>query len=305
MRIAVSGASGLIGSGLCERLAAAGHEVLKLVRRNTDEPRHIAWDPEAGTMDPGPLERLDAVVHLAGEPIAAGRWNAARKARIRDSRGRGTRLLCDTLARLQAPPRALICASAIGIYGDRGDTLLDESSPPGEGFLADVCREWEAAADPARDAGIRTVHVRIGIVLSREGGALGKMLTPFRLGLGGIVGSGRQYWSWIALDDLVSAIVFAIETEELSGPVNGTAPNPVTNREFTRILGRVLRRPTIFPLPAFAARLALGEMADELLLGSQKVIPAQLQKAGFRFAYPDLQPALEHLLRRQSRSSHT
>ena len=226
------------------------------------------------------------------------RWNAAQKTRIRDSRTQGTRLLCEALAGLENPPAVFVCASAIGYYGDRGDETLDESSNAGDGFLADVCREWEAACEPARAKGIRVVNLRTGVVLSPCGGALQKMLLPFKLGVGGVVGDGKQHWSWIAIDDLIGAIHHALTHEELSGPVNVVAPHPATNRQFTKVLGKVLRRPTIFPLPAFAARLVLGEMADSLLLASARVLPKQLQETGFDFRFADLEDALRHLLGR-------
>jgi len=242
-------------------------------------------------------EEPDAVVHLAGENIAAGRWTERQKARIRDSRVKGTRLLCDLLARYSPPPKALVCASAVGYYGDRGDEILKEESASGSDFLSDVCGEWEAATQTAVERGIRVVNLRIGVVLSPLGGALAKMLTPFKLGAGGVIGSGRQYMSWIALDDAVRAFHFALTNQSLHGPVNAVAPNAVTNRDFTRTLGRVLSRPTVFPMPAFAARLAFGEMADALLLASTRVQPARLLAGGFTFRYPDLEGALRHLLR--------
>lgn len=297
MRVVISGASGLVGRALLGRLRERQHDVARLARgpgpRAADE---IAWDPVAGTIDAARLEGCEAVVHLAGENIAAGRWNCRRKGLIRDSRVRGTRLLAEALSRLQARPRALVCASAIGYYGDRGDELLDESAAPGVGFLADVCREWESAAESAAERGVRVVRLRFGVILSGQGGALAKMLLPFRLGLGGKVGSGRQYLSWIALDDAVGAICHALEAGELRGAVNAVSPDPVTNYEFTKTLGRVLRRPTIFPIPALVARLALGEMADELLLASARVQPRKLLESGYRFAYPTLESALRHVL---------
>jgi hypothetical protein len=247
-------------------------------------------------MDTARLEGLDAVVHLAGENIATGRWTAEKKAKIRDSRVRSTRLLCDTLAGLKQPPKVLACASATGYYGDRGDELLTEESASGTGFLAGVCREWEAAATPAAQKGIRVVHLRFGMVLSGAGGALAKLLPPFRMGLGGALGTGRQYISWIALDDLLGVIAHALTTEALQGPVNAVAPNPVTNKEFTRTLGRTLGRFTLFSMPAAAARLAFGEMADEVLLASQRVQPARLLATEYRFRYPELEGALRHLL---------
>jgi uncharacterized protein (TIGR01777 family) len=296
MRILVTGSSGLVGSALVPSLTAAGHQVERLVRKANAGAGEVRWNPDAGQIDRERLEDLDAVFHLAGESIASGRWTKAKKERIRDSRVQATRLLSAALAERQRPPQTLVCASAIGFYGDRGDEWLDESSPPGRGFLADVCREWEAAADPARQKGIRVVHTRIGVVLSAAGGALAVMLTPFKLGVGGVVGSGRQFMSWIALDELIAAFHHVLNHGALHGPVNCTAPNPVTNREFTKTLGRVLGRPTCFPLPAFAARLALGEMADELLLSSTRVTPRRLQDSGYQFQFPDLEGALRHVL---------
>jgi uncharacterized protein (TIGR01777 family) len=239
---------------------------------------------------------MEAVVHLAGENIASGRWTAARKARIRSSRVMGTRTLCETLARLSQPPKVLVSASAIGYYGDRGAEPLWENSAFGTGFLAEVCRAWEEATQPAVQKGIRVVLLRIGIVLSPAGGALAKMLIPFQLGLGGVIGSGNQYMSWIALDDVAGVIAHALVTDTLQGPVNAVAPYPVTNREFTKTLGRVLRRPTVFPLPGFAARLAFGEMADALLLASTRVEPKRLLATQYVFRYPELEDALRHLL---------
>ncbi len=223
-------------------------------------------------------------------------WTPAVKARIRDSRVNGTRLLCEALARLSNPPRVLVCASAIGYYGDRGDEVLDEASSPGSGFLPEVCQEWEAATEPARAAGIRVVNLRFGVILSPSGGALAKMLTPFKLGAGGRIGDGRQWMSWIALDDVIDAIAYALNTESLAGPANCVAPQPVTNLEFTKTLGRVLHRPTIFPMPAVAARIAFGEMADALLLASARVLPKELSAAGYPFRYPQLEGALRHML---------
>jgi uncharacterized protein (TIGR01777 family) len=293
MVIVITGSTGLVGSALVKALEASGHLVRRLVRGEVRDSDHeIRWDPVAGTIDAAELEGIDAVVHLAGENLAAKRWNAAVKRKILDSRVDGTQLLAETLARLSSKPDTFISASAIGYYGHRGQETVNESSAAGTGLLADVCRAWEAAAEPARTAGIRVVNLRIGVVISGDGGALSKMLTPFKLGLGGVIGSGQQVWSWIALDDLVNAIVFALENKSLSGPVNAVAPGAVTNREFTKTLGSVLGRPTIFPMPAFAARLALGEMADEMLLSGARVEPAKLQAAGFSFAYPQLEPAL-------------
>ena len=298
MQIAVSGSSGLIGSALVSVLTAGGHRVFRLVRGIAPGADSIRWDPGVGVRDVALAEGLDAGVHLAGENIGAGRWTARRKAEIRQSRIEGTRRLSESLARLARRPKALVSASAIGFYGDRGAEALNEDSPPGNDFLAQVCREWEKATAPAAKAGIRVVNLRFGVVLSPAGGALRKMLLPFRMGAGGRIGSGRQFMSWIALDDAVGAIRHALITESLAGPVNAVAPSPVTNTEFTRTLARVLRRPAIAPLPAFAARLAFGEMADALLLSSQRVLPTRLQASGYTFRFPDLEGALRHLLGR-------
>jgi len=296
MKVLVTGSTGLVGSALVPFLASGGHEVVRLVRgRLKPGVVEVPWDPQAGTIEAAKLEGLDAVVHLAGERIT-GRWTAAKKARIRSSRVQGTRLLAEALAGLKQPPKTLVCASAIGYYGNRGDEVLREDSPSGAGFLAEVCREWEAAARPAAEKGIRVVQLRIGVVLSPAGGALARMRTPFKLGLGGRIGNGKQYMSWIAIEDLTGAIHHALTNESLRGPVNAVAPRSVTNLEFTKTLGRVLGRPTLFPLPAFAARLAFGEMADELLLASTRVEPTKLVSSGYRFRAPELEGALRHLL---------
>jgi len=291
-RIAVSGSSGLVGTRLCAILRERGHTVLRLVRRPPSSADEIFWDPEAGRVDVAGLQGCDAVVHLAGENIAAGRWTADRKRRILESRVQGTRVLAEALASLRHPPSALLSASAIGYYGDRGSDPLDERSEHGAGFLCDVTHAWEAATTPAARARIRVVNLRIGVALASQGGALAKMLTPFRLGVGGVVGSGRQYMSWIALDDLVGAIHFALFTQTVRGPVNATAPRPVTNYEFAKTLGRVLRRPALVPLPSPMVRLRFGEMGEALLLGGARVVPATLQKEGFEFLYPELEGAL-------------
>lgn len=297
MRILVSGSTGLVGSALVPALAAGGHEVTRLARtRAAGSGRAIFWDPAAGTLDAASLEGFDAIVHLAGESIAAGRWTRAKKARIRDSRVGPTDLLARTIASLSRPPKVLLCASAVGCYGDRGDEVLTEDSPIGKDFLSRVCRDWEAAAAPASRKGARVVLHRFGVILSPAGGALAKMLPPFRLGAGGRLGSGRQFVSWIAIDDAVGAIAHALGAVGLSGPVNTVAPRPTTNDELTRALGRVLRRPTFAAMPAFAARLLFGEMADALLLSGQRVEPKRLLASGYRFRYPDLEPALRHLL---------
>jgi uncharacterized protein (TIGR01777 family) len=297
MRIAVSGSTGLVGSEVVTALSAAGHEVVRLVRHPTAPgEKSVRWDPEKGEVDAAGLEGLDAVVHLAGENIASGRWTPAKKASIRDSRVKGTRLLSVALAGLARPPKTLVCASAVGYYGDRGADVLTEESPPGAGYLPEVCRDWEAATEAAGRMGIRVVALRIGVVLSPGGGALSRMLPPFRLGLGGVIGNGRQYVSWVALDDLAGIVLHVLTREDLRGPVNAVAPVPVTNRELTDALGNVLSRPTLLPVPAFALRLALGEMADALLLASARVVPRRLEETGYRFRFPELSVALHHLL---------
>lgn len=296
MKILVSGSYGLIGSALVPALAVRGHDILRLVRMPTpSSPDHITWDPGTGRIEMSALQGIDAVVHLAGESIAAGRWTEAKKARIRESRVLGTRTIAEALARLRQRPSALVCASATGYYGDRGAEILVEDSAPGAGFLAEVVRAWEAAATPAREAGIRVVHLRSGVVLSRAGGALARLLPVFRLGLGGRLGSGRQFMPWIAIDDEVEAVVHALTRDDLRGPVNLSSPHPVTNQEFATTLGQVLRRPTLFAVPAAMLRLALGEVAGELL-ASQRVHPARLLGAGYAFRYLELGDALRHLL---------
>ena len=302
LHVAVTGANGLIGSALRRRLEVAGHRVSRLVRR-TAGPGEISWDPAAGTLNPAALEGTDAVVHLSGENVGA-RWTAARKARIRSSRVVSTRLLSETLAGLQRPPQVMVSASAVGIYGDRGDEVLTEDSPPGDpagDFLVSVTQEWEKAAEPARVEGIRVVHPRFGVVLSPAGGALRKMLLPFRLGLGARLGTGQQWMSWISIDDAVQAIDLALTDDGLQGPVNVTAPEPVTNRDFTHTLARVLSRPALFAAPESVLRLALGEMAQGTILSSARVVPARLLQAGHRFGYPDVESALRHVLRRDGR----
>lgn len=293
MKLLISGSTGLIGEALVAAAMGRGHEITRLSRGNAVTAPRVLWDPVTGEIPLRLLEGFDAVVHLAGESIAAGRWTAARKKRIRDSRIYGTANLVRALTSLERPPKIFLSASAIGFYGDRGDDVLAEDSVAGEGFLPSVCREWEAAADPLRAAGARVVHARFGIVLSRKGGALPRMLLPFRLGLGGPIGNGRQWWSWVALPDVVESLLHMLENGALAGPVNVTAPVAVTNREFTGTLGRVLRRPTLFPMPAFAARLALGEMASALLLASARVEPRRLAQSGFTFRFPDLGTALK------------
>jgi uncharacterized protein (TIGR01777 family) len=294
MKIAITGASGLIGSALGRELVAAGHDVVRLVRARAAGPGELEWDPENGLIDSAALVGIDAAVHLSGATIGR-RWSNRRKAEILDSRVSSTDLLAETLASLDPRPSVLVCAGPIGIYGDRGDEILTEESELGTGFLADVGRAWENACEPARAAGIRVVNLRAGIVLAREGGALARLITPFKLGLGGRIGSGRQWWSWVALDDVVGAIRFALETD-IAGPVNLVAPNPLTNTQFTKALGKALGRPTILPFPAFAAKAMFGEMADEALLSGQRVLPARLLDAGFPFEYPEIDPALARAL---------
>lgn len=298
MRILVSGSSGLVGSALIPSLTAAGHDVVRLVRsKSANRSKELAsWDPAKGQIDVSGLSDIDAVVHLAGESIASGRWNAERKARIRDSRIQGTRLLAETLAKLPAPPKVFVCASAIGFYGDRGDEVLSESSSPGTGFLADVCREWETACDPLQRSGTRVVNLRFGVVLSRQGGALKQMLLPFQMGAGGILGNGKQYMSVVSLKDAVGVIEFVLGNSGVAGPVNVVCPQPVTNYDYTKALGKVLHRPTIFPVPGFAARLAFGEMADALLLSSSRVVPDRLLAAGYQFRDPTVEAALRSAL---------
>jgi uncharacterized protein (TIGR01777 family) len=300
MRILISGATGFIGTPLCARLKAAGHETVRLTRQHPapGDTTVVHWHPLSGIIDAASLEGFDAIIHLAGESIASGRWTAAKKELLRESRVKGTHTLCAALEKLKQPPRALASASAIGYYGTRGSELLTEESPAGTGFLPELCRDWEQATAPAADRGVRVVNMRIGVVLGAGGGALAKMLLPFKLGGGGIIGDGQQYWSWIVLDDLVAAMEHIINTETLRGPVNLVAPNPVTNYAFTKTLGKVLHRPTLLPMPAFAARLALGEMADGLLLASARVAPRRLQDTGFTFQHPALEEALRGLLGR-------
>ncbi|MBV9210410.1 MAG: TIGR01777 family oxidoreductase [Acidobacteria bacterium] len=297
MKVLVTGSTGLVGSALLPLLKGRGHEVVRAVRRPTEKPSEVYWNPEGGEIDAASLSGIEAAINLAGENIAE-RWDEEKKRRIRESRVKGTRILSEALAQLEPRPRVLVSASAIGIYGNRGAEVLTEESSYGDDFLAEVCREWEAACAPARESGIRVVNPRIGIVLSKKGGALAKMLTPFQFGVGGKVGSGKQFMSWVALDDVAGIIVYALENEALSGAVNTVAPTPVTNYEFTKTLGRVISRPTIFPIPAFGLKLAFGaEMAEGTLLSSARVEPARLKQAGYEFQYPTLEAALRHLLK--------
>lgn len=305
MRIAITGSSGLVGNALVPFLQGNGHEVLRLVRGTPRAPGEHQWRPDAGIADIDALGPLDAVIHLAGENVAGGRWTAAMKARIRSSRVGPTAALARSLAAASVRPQVLISASAIGYYGDRGADVLTEQSGPGEGFLPETCQAWEADADAARAAGIRVVHPRFGIILDARGGALGKMRLPFSLGLGGPIGSGTQYYSWVGMEDVLGALLFAVTHEALRGAVNVTSPNPVTNAEFTRTLGRVLRRPAVIPVPAFALRAAFGELADAELLSSKRVVPAALEQAGFSFRHPHLEDALRRALaeRRSARGA--
>ena len=299
MKVLVSGASGLVGSAIAEALRRDAHTVARLLRPESagrPEPTDVRWHEVSGDFDAAAAEGADAVVHLAGASIAAGRWNDARKRLIRSSRVEATRHLVSALAKLARPPRLFVCASASGYYGDRGDEELTEQSSPGNDFLATLARDWEAEAARAEQFGARTATLRFGLILSRRGGALPRMLRPFRLGLGGRLGSGKQWMSWVTLEEVVEIIRYALSNAAVRGPVNAVAPNPVRNAEFTAILGRVLRRPTIFPVPAFALRLGLGEMGDALLLGSQRILPRKLQQLGYSFQQSELEPALSALL---------
>jgi len=296
MKILVSGSSGLVGSALVPVLVARGDTVVRLVRTAAQaQEGTIVWEPAAGVLDQSSLEGFDGVVHLAGESIAQ-RWTDELKARIRDSRVKGTQLLSQTLSRLSSPPAVLVSASAIGYYGDRGDEFLLEESPPGRGFLADVCKSWEEASQPAAEKGIRVVKLRIGVVLSSKGGALAKMLPPFEMGFGGPLGSGKQYMSWISLEDIVGVIEAALSDERLKGPINAVAPNPVTNKQFSDSLGAVLKRPAVFPVPAFGIRLLFGEMADEVLLASQRGQPHRLSAIDYPFRHRTLEAGLRSAL---------
>ena len=297
MKILVSGSTGLIGSALTTVLTTRRDRVVRLVR---SPPRvggeAVLWDPVAGTVVGDDFEGMEAVVHLAGENIATSRWTEAQKERIRASRVDGTRLLSETLAQLQRPPQVLVCASAIGFYGDRGDEIMTEQAEAGDGFLPQVVAEWEAATMAARDRGIRVVCLRLGVIMSPVGGALSRMLLPFRLGLGGKVGNGKQYFSWVSLEDAVEVICFALKADSLQGPVNAVSPNPVTNREFTKTLGRSLMRPTLCWMPAWLVRTAMGEMGEELLLASTRVEPRKLLDAGYTYQHETLTAAFEHML---------
>jgi uncharacterized protein (TIGR01777 family) len=295
VKIAIAGASGLIGSALIPELEQDGHEIFRLVR-GTPRVNEIEWHPNQDSIDPQKLDDFDAIINLAGENVGDGRWTEDKKRKIHDSRVHGTHLISEAIAKLEKKPRVFLCASATGIYGDRGDETLDEQSESGGGFLAGVCREWEKATEPAHRAGVRVVNLRFGPILAREGGMLEKMLMPFKMGLGGKIGSGKQLISWVAIEDAVAVIRLALNDESMRGPLNVVSPRPVTNERFTKTLGDVLNRPTLMAMPAFAARLAFGEMADEMLLASQRVVPKRLNAVGFQFQYADLETTLRHYL---------
>jgi hypothetical protein len=291
MKIAVTGASGLIGSALVRALRAGGHDVLRLVRRTPSAPDEVQWDPERAEVDVAALRGLDGLVHLAGAGVGDRRWTAAYKQTIRSSRVDGTWVVADALTRLDPLPRVMVSGSAIGWYGDTGDRAVEEGAPAGDDFLAQVCVDWEAATRPAEAAGIRVAHARTGLVLDRAGGALQRLLPIFRLGGGGRLGSGRQYWSWITLEDEVRALTFLLEADGVAGPVNLTAPTPVTNAEVTRTLARVVRRPALLPVPSAALKVALGDFSDDIL-GSQRVLPGVLQRSGFAFRHQEIEQGL-------------
>ncbi len=291
-RIAISGASGLIGKQLCAYLTTAGHTVLQLVRRPSQDPLEVTWDPVAGTVDTAKLQGIDAVIHLAGENVGEGRWTAERKPRLLQSRVDGTRTLAKAMAQLDPKPKVLISASATGFYGDTGDAECTESSPTGTLYLSEICREWEAAAEPARQAGIRVVHPRIGAVVSAQGGMLAKLLLPFKMGGGGPVGSGQQYLPWIALEDVLGAMEWLLFRQDVQGPVNLVAPQQIRQVQFAQALGHALRRPALLPLPAAAVRLLFGQMGEEVLLAGQRVQPQRLQDLGFPWLYPQISQAL-------------
>lgn len=295
-RIAITGSTGLIGTALVRSLRADEHEVVRLVRHPARTGDEVEWDPKRQYVDVGGLAGCDAVVHLAGAGVGDHRWTQAYRKEIRDSRVLGTAAIAEAVASLDVPPRVLVCGSAIGYYGDTGDRAVDESAPPGDGFLPQVCVEWEEAAAAAQEAGVRTAFARTGLVVAREGGAWGRMFPLFKAGLGGRLGNGRQYWSFIALYDEIAALRHIIDTESLSGPVNLTAPDPVTNREATAAMGRVLHCPTLFSVPAPVLRIALGEFAGDVL-GSQRVLPSRLLESGFSFTFPDIDEAIRAALR--------
>ena len=299
MRVLITGASGLIGKALQKSFAEKGYEMLLASRSAPKDARYVQWNPDTGFADADleKLEGLDAVIHLAGESISAIRWSDEKKKAIRDSRVFGTRSVIEALDKLERKPKSFISGAAIGFYGDRGDDVMTESSPAGKTFLADISKEWEAESRQAEDLGIRTVLLRTGIVLSKDGGALATMMTPFKLGVGGVVGSGKQWMSWISLDDVVGIINFALENDSIRGAINVVAPNPVTNEEFTKTLGTVLYRPTFLPLPEFAVHMVFGEMGDALLLDSTRVVPKRLLDEGYEFKFTELKAALEHAVK--------
>lgn len=295
-RVAISGASGLVGGALRKRLEAEGVEVVAMVRSRDRDG--IYWSAERGELDEGALASVDAVVHLAGESLAAGRWTEAQKRRILESRVQGTGLIAGALATMERGPKTLICASAVGYYGDTGSQWVDEGSASGEGFLAEVCRAWEGACEPARGAGVRVVNARFGVITSSDGGALDKMMLPFKMGVGGPMGSGEQYMSWVALDDVVGALCWLLLESKIEGPVNVVSPNPVPNAAFAKALGHAMNRPAVVPTPGFALKVALGsEMAEEMLLKGQRVRPKRLEEGGYRFEHPELEEALRDAVR--------
>jgi len=297
MKVLITGASGFIGSALQRLLRENGHDLLLVSRSEPRDASWVQWSVEDGFTDPTKLEGIDAVIHLAGESISGLRWTDEKKKAIRNSRVLGTRNIVDTISELERRPSVLIAASAVGFYGDRGDEILTEKSKSGKTFLADVCREWEAESRRAEDSGVRTVLLRTGLVMSKEGGALGTMLLPFKMGLGGVIGDGKQWMSWISLDDHIRVITTALENENIRGAVNSVSPEPVTNEEFTKIMGEVLYRPTFIPVPEFAVHLMLGEMGEELLLNSERAVPKRLTDLGFEFKFPDLKKAIENAVK--------
>ena len=299
MKILITGASGLIGTALQKSFKEKGHEMILSGRKPSPEPDHITWDTEKGftAEDLKKLEGLDAIIHLAGEPIGDWRWTDDKKRRIKDSRVNGTRTIIEAISKLKNRPKTLISSSGVGYYGDRGDEVLNERGGVGDTFLAEVCRDWEAEARKAENYGVRVVLMRNGVVLSKDGGALATMMTPFSLGLGGVAGSGKQWLSWLSLDDMVAITNFVLENEDIEGAVNAVSPNPVTNEEFTKTLGEAIHRPTFLPLPKFAVDLIMGEMGDALLLDSARAVPKKLEDAGYEFKYPVLKPALENAVK--------
>jgi uncharacterized protein (TIGR01777 family) len=299
MKILITGASGLIGTALQKSFKENGYEMILAGRKPSTEPDYITWDSEKGFAadDLKKLEGLDAIIHLAGEPIGDWRWTDDKKKRIRDSRVNGTRTIIEAISKLKTKPKALLSMSGVGYYGDRGDEILNERGGVGDTFLAEICRDWEAEARKAENYGVRVVLMRNGVVLSKDGGALATMMTPFSLGLGGVAGSGKQWLSWLSLDDMVGVTNFVLENESIEGAVNVVSPNPVTNEEFTKTLGEAIHRPTFLPLPQFAVNLIMGEMGDALLLDSARAVPKKLEDAGYEFKYPLLKPALDNAVK--------